>query len=62
MECHKRIEHAPHCHDGEKPGTDAGRGIGAEVQQTNGEATEDDGEVEPGQKGALIGEEDFGLD
>lgn len=62
MECRKRIDHAPHGHDCEEPGADAGSGIGAEVQQTNGEATEDDGEVEPGEKGALIGEEDFGFD
>lgn len=62
MECYKRIDHAPHCHYCEKPGADTGSGIGAEVQQTNGEATEDDGKVEPGEKGALIGEEDFGLD
>ncbi len=62
MEGHKRIDHASHCHDCEKPGADAGSGIGAEVEQTDREATEDDGEVEPGEKGALIGEEDFGLD
>ena len=61
MECHKRIDHASHCHDGEKPGADAGGSIGAEVQQTDREATEDDGEVEPGEEGALIGEEDLGL-
>lgn len=62
MECHKRVDHAPHCHDCEEPGADAGSGIGAEVQQTDREAAEDDGKVEPGEKGALIGEEDFGLD
>lgn len=62
MECYKRIDHASHCYNREEPGADAGSGIGAEVQQTDRETTEDDGEVEPGEKGALIGEEDFGLD
>ena len=35
MKRHKRIDHAPHCHDCEQPGTDARSGIGAEVQQTD---------------------------
>ena len=34
----------------------------AEVEQADGQAAEDDGEVEPGEEGALVGEEDFGLD
>ena len=62
MERHERIDHAPHRHDCEEPGADAGSGIRAKVEQTDGEAPEDDGEVEPGEKGTLIGEEDLGLD
>ena len=62
MKRHERIDHAPHRHDCEEAGTDTGRGIGAKVKETDGEAAEDDGEVEPGEKGALVGEEDFGLD
>lgn len=62
MKRHQRIDHTPHCHNGEKPSADPGGGVGAKVEQTDGEATEDDGEVEPGEKGALVGEEDFGLD
>ena len=62
MESHERVHHAPHGHDGEQPGADAGSGIGAEVQQPDREAAEDDGEVEPGEKGALVGEEDLGFD
>ena len=62
MERHERVDHAAHRHDGEETRADAGRGVGAEVEQTDGEAAEDDGEVEPGEKGALVGEEDFGLD
>lgn len=33
-----------------------------EVQQAYGEATEDDGEVEPGEEGPFVSEEDFGFD
>ena len=62
MERDKRIDHAPHRHECEQAGADARRGVGAKVEQTDGEAAEDDGEVEPGEKGALVGEEDFGLD
>ena len=62
MKRHKRIDHAPHSHDREKRGADTRRGIGAEVQQADCKPPEDDGEVEPGEKGALVGEEDFGLD
>ena len=61
MERDKRIDHAPHCDNREEPGADAGRGVGAKIEQTDGEASEDDGEVEPGEKGAFVGEEDFGL-
>ena len=62
VEGNKGIDHAPHCHNGEKPGADAGRGIGAKVQQADRETAEDDCEIEPGEEGALICEEDFGLD
>ena len=62
MERHERVDHAPHRYDGEEAGTDAGSGVGAKVEQTDGEAAEDDGEVEPGEESALVGEEDFGLD
>ena len=62
MERYERVDHAAHGHDYEEPGTDAGSGVGAEVEQTDGEAAEDDGEVEPGEEGAFVGEEDFGLD
>jgi hypothetical protein len=34
----------------------------AEVEEADGQAAQDDGEVEPGEEGALVGEEDFGLD
>ena len=62
MERHERVEHAPHGDDGEETRADAGGGVGAEVEQADGEAAEDDGEVEPGEEGALVGEEDLGLD
>ena len=62
MERHERVHHAPHRHDREQRGADPGRGVGAEVEQADREAAEDDCEVEPGEEGALVGEEDFGLD
>ena len=62
MERDQRIDHAAHRDECEEPGADAGRGVGAKVEQTDGEAAENDGEVEPGEEGALVGEEDFGLD
>jgi hypothetical protein len=34
----------------------------AEVEQADGESTEDNGEVEPAEEGSFVGEEDFGLD
>jgi hypothetical protein len=33
----------------------------AEVEQPDGQAAQDDGEVEPAEKGAFVGEEDFGF-
>ena len=33
----------------------------AEVEEADGEAAEDYGEVEPGEEGAFVGEEDFGF-
>ncbi len=62
MERHERIDHAAHGDNGEEPRADAGRGVVAKVEQADGQAAEDDGEVEPGEEGAFVGEEDFGLD
>ena len=61
MKGKQRIDHRRHGHQREKTGGDAADGV-AEVEQADGEATEDDGEVEPGEEGALVGEEDLGLD
>lgn len=38
------------------------RGAVAEIEHTEREGAEDDGAVEPGEEGALVREEDFGLD
>ncbi len=62
MESNKRIDHTPHRDHREEPGTDQARRVAAEVQQADGEAAEDDGEVEPGEEGAFVCEEDFGFD
>ena len=61
MERHKRIDHGGHGHDGEQARADPADRV-PEVEQTDGEGGEQDGEVEPGEEGAFVGEEDFGLD
>ena len=61
MICEKRIDHRHHGHEGKQPGGDAAHAV-AKVEQADGQPAEDDGEVEPGEEGALVGEEDFGLD
>jgi hypothetical protein len=61
MEGHKRIYHRHHGDEREQTGRDATDAV-AEIQQTNGQASQDDGEIEPGEKCALVGEEDFGFD
>jgi hypothetical protein len=45
--------------DGEGPSGDEGCGVGAEVEESCGNAAEDDGEFEPGEEGSLGGEVDF---
>jgi hypothetical protein len=60
MESDEGVDHGTHGDEGEEAGRDAADSI-AEVEEADGEASEDDGEVEPGDKGALVGEEDFGL-
>lgn len=61
MERNQRIQHGRHGNEGEKPRGDAADSI-AKVEKTDGETAQDDGEVEPGEEGTLIGEEDLGLD
>lgn len=61
VECCQRIDHDHHGHEREHAGRDAADTI-AKVEQANAESSQQDCEVEPGQKGALVGEEDFGLD
>lgn len=55
------IDHGQHGDDGEQQGGDLGRGV-AKVEHANSQRAEDDGKVEPGEEGALIGEEDLGFD
>ena len=54
------VDHGTHGNEGKEAGGDAADSI-AKVEKADGEASEDNGEVEPGEKGALVGEEDFGL-
>lgn len=61
MEGEEGIQHSHHGNKSEEAGRDLADAI-AKVEQADGEAAEDDGEVKPGEKGALVGEEDLGLD
>ena len=54
------INHASHRDGGKQKGRDEG-GTVAEVQHSDGERAQNDAEVEPGEEGALVGEEDFWL-
>ena len=60
MECDKSVEHGGEGNECEEASGDLADGV-AEVEQSNGEAAEDDGEVEPAEEGAFVGEEDFGF-
>lgn len=55
------VDHGAHGDGGEEGGRDAADGV-AEVEQADRQAAQDDGEVEPRQEGALVGEEDLWLD
>ena len=57
----ERIDHRSHRHNREDHSGRAANII-AKIQQAYGEPTKDDGEVEPREEGALVGEEDFGFD
>jgi hypothetical protein len=61
MERKQRIRHSHHSNEGKQAGADFPDFV-AEVEKADGEAAEYDGEVEPGEEGALVGEEDFGFD
>lgn len=61
MEGDDGVDHGGHGDDGEEGGGDAADAV-AEVEEADGEAAQDDGEVEPGEECALVGEEDFGFD
>ncbi len=60
MKRHQRVDHGAHGHQRKEAGGDAADGI-TEVEEADGETAEDDGEVEPGEEGSLVGEEDFGF-
>lgn len=61
MELIQRINHGAHGNNRENGRADLPDFV-AEVEQPDGKTAEDDGEVEPGEEGAFVGEEDFGLD
>ena len=57
----ERVDHSRHGDGGEEEGADLADAI-AEVEQSDREAAKQDGEVEPAEESALVGEEDFGLE
>lgn len=61
MECHQSIAHGPHSDDCEYSRAYETRVIVGEVEEADREGAEDDGEVEPGEEGTFVGEEDFGF-
>lgn len=60
MERHERVEHGGERNEREEAGGDLADTV-AKVEEADGQAAEDDGEVEPGEEGAFVSEEDFGL-
>lgn len=58
MKRHERISHGSNSHENEEDGGDLADAV-SKVQETHGETAEDDGEVEPGEEGSFVGEEDF---
>ena len=61
MEREQGVYHRRHGHDGKACGRDTANTI-AEVEEADRQTAEDDGEVEPGEEGALVCEEDFRFD
>lgn len=61
VECDQGVDHGHQSYDREEAGGDLTHAV-AEVQQADGQTAEDDGEVEPGEEGTFVGEEDFRLD
>lgn len=61
MKRHQRVDHRSHGDDREQAGGDAPDAV-SEIEQAHGQTAQDDGEVQPGEKCALVGEEDFGFD
>lgn len=58
---HERIHHRQHGDACEEEGGDEGDAV-AEIEHADGEGAKDDGEVEPGEEGSFVGEEDFWFD
>ena len=61
MESEQGVEHGDHGHEGEETGADP-TDIVTKVEQADGETAQDDGEVQPAEEGAFVGEEDLGFD
>jgi hypothetical protein len=57
----QRIQHRSNRHERKQARANLAHAV-AKVQEPDRQAAEDDGEVEPREECALVGEEDFGLD
>lgn len=55
------VDHGQHGNECEQTSTDSSNQV-TEVQQTHTQGAQNDGEVQPGKEGSLIGEEHFWLD
>ncbi|KAH9820926.1 hypothetical protein Tdes44962_MAKER05015 [Teratosphaeria destructans] len=61
VERHQCVNHGAEGHQREESRGNLADRV-PEIEEPDGQAAEDDGEVQPGEKGALVGEEYFGLD
>ena len=61
MELIERVKHGAHGNHSEDSRADLSNFV-TEIQEADGQATEDDGEVEPGEEGTFVGKENFGFD
>lgn len=60
VESDQGIDHSGHGDQSEETSRDLADLV-AKVEETDGETAQDDGEVQPTEKGTLVGEEDLGL-
>ena len=60
MESDQGIDHGRHCNEGKQGSRNATDSV-TKVQKSNRQSTQNNREIQPGEKGTLIREEDLGL-